>query len=158
MQSVYDFKPKSIAGSDIDLSKYRGKKILLVNTASACGYTPQYKQLEELSEHYKDKLVVVGLPCNDFGAQEPGTEGEIAQFCEVNYGVTFPLTAKIKIKGDEPEPLYRYLTSKDLNGYADSEVQWNFQKYLVNENGELIGVFNSGVEPLSDELLNAIDK
>ena len=158
MQSVYDYKLKTISGSELDLSKFTGKKILLVNTASACGYTPQYKQLEELYENYKSKLEIVGLPCNDFGGQEPGSENEIAQFCEVNYGVTFPLTSKVKIKGDAPAPLYKYLTSKELNGYADSEVQWNFQKYLMDENGQLIGVFNSGVEPLSDELLNAIDK
>ena len=158
MQSVYDYKLKTISGGELDLGGFKGKKILLVNTASACGYTPQYKQLEELYENYKSKLEIVGLPCNDFGGQEPGSENEIAQFCEVNYGVTFPLTSKVKIKGDAPAPLYKYLTSKELNGYADSEVQWNFQKYLMDENGQLIGIFGSGVEPLSDELLNAIDK
>jgi glutathione peroxidase len=158
MQSVYDFKLKTISGSDLDLNSFRGKKILLVNTASACGYTPQYKQLEELYENFKDKLAVVGLPCNDFGGQEPGSESDIAQFCEVNYKVTFPITTKVKIKGADPTPLYHYLTNKALNGYADSEVQWNFQKYLIDENGQVIGVFGSGVEPLSDELLNAIEK
>ena len=140
-KTAYDYKLSTIQGADFDLSAFKGKKILLVNTASACGLTPQYKQLEELYENYKDKLEVVGLPCNDFAGQEPGSEKEIEKFCETNFGVTFPLTAKVKIKGDDVNPLYQFLTKKELNGYADSEVQWNFQKYLVDENGHLTGVF-----------------
>ncbi|HWB63429.1 MAG TPA: glutathione peroxidase [Chitinophagales bacterium] len=156
--TVYDYKLKTIKGDELDLTAYKGKKILLVNTASACGYTPQYKQLQELYENFGSKLEVIGLPCNDFGGQEPGSASEIENFCEVNFGVTFPLTWKVKIKGDAIDPLYRFLTSKELNGYADSEVAWNFQKYLINEEGNLTGVFAPGVDPLSDDLLNAIEK
>ena len=155
--TVYDYKLKNIKGEELDLSAFKGKKILLVNTASACGLTPQYKQLEELNENFKDKLQVIGLPCNDFAGQEPGTEQEIAKFCEVNFGVSFPLTSKVKIKGEQPDAIYQFLTKKELNGYADSEVAWNFQKYLVNESGELIGVFAPPVDPLSDEILKAIE-
>ena len=155
--TIYDYKLKNIKGEELDLSAFKGKKILLVNTASACGLTPQYKQLEELSENFKDKLQVIGLPCNDFAGQEPGTEQEIAKFCEVNFGVSFPLTSKVKIKGEEPDAIYQFLTKKELNGYADSEVEWNFQKYLVNESGELIGVFAPPIDPLSDEILKAIE-
>ncbi len=155
--TIYDYKLKNIKGEELDLSAFKGKKILLVNTASACGLTPQYKQLEELNENFKDKLQVIGLPCNDFAGQEPGTEQEIEKFCEVNFGVSFPLTSKVKIKGEQPDAIYQFLTKKELNGYADSEVAWNFQKYLVNESGELIGVFAPPVDPLSDEILNAIE-
>jgi glutathione peroxidase len=156
--TVYNYKLKNIKGEELDLSAFKGKKILLVNTASACGLTPQYKQLEELYENFKDKLQIIGLPCNDFAGQEPGTEEEIAKFCEVNFGVSFPLTAKVKIKGGQPDAIYQFLTKKELNGYADSEVAWNFQKYLVNESGELVAVFAPPVDPLSDEILNAIEK
>ena len=155
--TVYDYHLKDIKGQPLDLSAYRGKKILLVNTASACGLTPQYKQLEELHENFKDKLQIIGLPCNDFAGQEPGTEQEIAQFCEVNYGVTFPLTSKVKIKGDHPDAIYQFLTKKELYGFADSVVEWNFQKYLVDGNGKLIAVFAPPVDPLSDEILKAIE-
>ena len=155
--TVYNYKLKNIKGESLDLSAYKGKKILLVNTASACGLTPQYKQLEELHENFKGKLQVIGLPCNDFAGQEPGTEQEIAQFCEVNYGVTFPLTAKVKIKGNEPDAIYKFLTKKELNGFADSEVAWNFQKYLIDETGQLEAVFAPQVEPLSEEILKAIE-
>ncbi len=155
-KTVYDYKMSTIKGADFDLSDFKGKKILLVNTASACGLTPQYKQLEELYENYKDKLEVVGLPCNDFAGQEPGSEQEIEKFCEVNFGVTFPLTSKVKIKGDDVAPIYQFLTKKELNGYADSEVMWNFQKYLIDENGHLIGVFAPPVEPLSEDILNVL--
>ena len=155
--TVYDYKLKGIKGEELDLSTFKGKKILLVNTASACGLTPQYKQLEELSTNFKDKLQVIGLPCNDFAGQEPGTEQEIAQFCEVNFGVSFPLTSKVKIKGEHPDAIYQFLTKKELNGYADSEVEWNFQKYLVDESGHLTHVFAPPVDPLSDKILNAIE-
>lgn len=155
MTTVYNYKLKTIKGEELDLSAFKGKKILLVNTASACGLTPQYKQLEELSENFKDKLQVIGLPCNDFAGQEPGTEQEIVKFCETNYGITFPLTAKVKILG-EPDPIYQFLTKKELNGYSDSAVEWNFQKYLVDETGKLVAVFAPPVDPLSEEILNAI--
>lgn len=156
-KTVYDYPVTNISGKPLDFSVYRGKKILLVNTASECGYTPQYKQLEELYQNYKDKLVVVGLPCNDFGAQEPGSEKDILQFCEANYGVTFPLTSKIKILGSEINPLYRFLTKKELNGFKDSEVQWNFHKYLCDENGNLVGSFSHATEPFSEEIIKAIE-
>jgi glutathione peroxidase len=134
----------------------RGKKILVVNTASACGLTPQYKQLQELYEATKDKLEIVGVPCNDFANQEPGSAEEIERFCEVNFGVTFPLLEKVKIMSDTPHPLYQFLTQKALNGLEDSEVKWNFQKYLINEEGKLTHVFSPVTEPLSDEILKAV--
>lgn len=157
-QTVYQFTLTGITGQPIVLADYSGRKLLLVNTASACGYTPQYKQLEELHQQYKDKLVVIGLPCNDFGSQEQGSETAIQHFCEVNYAITFPLTAKVKIVAPGTHPLYNYLTKKELNGNSDSEVVWNFQKYLVDEKGYLIKVFSPAVEPLSEELLNAIEQ
>lgn len=155
--TVYNYKLNTIKGEPLDLSAFKGKKILMVNTASACGLTPQYKQLEELQENFKDKLQVIGLPCNDFAHQEPGTEQEIAKFCEVNYNISFPHTTKVKIVG-EPDPIYQFLTSGELNGYGSSEVAWNFQKYLIDENGNLIGIFAPPVEPLDEEILNAIGK
>ncbi len=153
MQLVYDYKLQDINNQPFDLSAFKGKKILLVNTASACGLTPQYAQLQELHENYKDKVAVVGLPCNDFGAQEPGTENEIKTFCETNFNVTFPLTQKVKIKGDDISPIYEFLTKKELNGLEDSEVIWNFQKYLIDENGELEAVFHPKTEVLSEDFL-----
>lgn len=157
-KTVYGIKLKDIKGQELDLSQYKGKKILLVNTASECGYTGQYAPLEELANTYKDTLAVIGLPSNDFGGQEPGTEQEIAKFCEVNYGVTFPLTTKIKILEPGIHPLYQFLTKKDLNGYADSEVKWNFQKYLCDENGRLIAMFPHNMEPVDEQIINAIEK
>jgi glutathione peroxidase len=157
-KTAYDYPLKDIKGNDLLLSKFKGKKILLVNTASACGLTPQYKQLQELYENYKEKVEVIGLPCNDFGAQEPGSEEEITKFCEVNFGVTFPLTEKVKILGEHPHPLYQFLMKKELNGYSDSEVKWNFQKYLIDENGDLISVIHPQTEPISEEVLNLIEK
>jgi glutathione peroxidase len=155
-KSAYIFSLTDIKGNEFFLEKFRGKKILLVNTASACGLTPQYKQLQELYENYNGKLEVIGLPCNDFGAQEPGSENEIAGFCETNFNVTFPLTSKVKILGSNPHPLYNFLTRKELNGHSDSEVKWNFQKYLIDENGHLVNVFSPMIEPLSEEILSAI--
>ncbi len=156
-KTVYDYPLKDIKGNDFNLSKFKGKKILLVNTASVCGFTPQYAQLEELHKNFKDKLEVIGLPCNDFGEQEPGTEKEIEQFCEVNFKVSFPLTSKVKILGSNPHPLYEFLMKKELNGYRDSEVKWNFQKYLIDENGNLIKIFSSAVDPLSEDILKLIE-
>ena len=155
-KTVYDFKLQDIKGNAFELSQFKGKKLLLVNTASACGLTPQYKQLEELHKNFKDKLAIVGLPCNDFGAQEPGIENDILHFCETNYQVTFPLTQKVKVLGKEQHPLYSFLTHKLQNGHSDSEVKWNFQKYLIDENGNLMQVFSPMVEPLSEEILSAI--
>ncbi len=156
--TVYDYKLQAIDGSDLDLSQYKGKKILFVNTASQCGLTPQYSQLQDLHEAFKSKVQIIGLPCNDFGAQEPETEDKISYFCEVNYHITFPLTKKIKVLGDDKHPLYKYLTEKELNGLEDSEVKWNFQKYLVNEQGELVKVFSPMVEPMSEELISELEK
>ncbi len=155
--SVYDYKLRTIRGGELDLSQFKGKKILLVNTASECGFTPQYKQLQELYENFKDKVEVIGIPCDDFGGQEPGTDSQIEQFCEVNFGVTFPLTAKVKILGPEIHPLYQFLTQQTLNGYRDSEVKWNFQKYLIDENGKLIKIFSAPTDPLSEDVLKLID-
>ena len=157
-KTVYDYLLKDIKGNDLNLSHFKGKKILLVNTASACGFTPQYAQLEELYKNFNNKVEVIGLPCNDFGAQEPGSENEIDQFCELNFKVSFPLTSKVKILGNYPHPLYEFLMKKELNGYRDSEVKWNFQKYLINEKGNLIKIFFSAVDPLSEEILTLIEK
>lgn len=157
VKTVYDIAINDIKGQPLNLAQYKGKKLLLVNTASACGLTPQYKQLEELHRHYKEKLQVIGLPCNDFGEQEPGSADEIVQFCEVNYGVSFPLSEKVKILGDNPHALYAYLLNKEQNGYKDSEVKWNFQKYLIDENGYLVKIFSPMAEPLSEEILNALE-
>ena len=126
--SLYEFKTKSIDGKVIDFTQYKGKKILIVNTASECGYTKQYSDLEKLSEKYKDKLVVIGYPANNFGGQEPGTNAEISTFCKKNYGVAFPMAAKVSVKGSDMAAIYHWLTEKSQNGYADSEVKWNFQK------------------------------
>jgi glutathione peroxidase len=157
-KSIYDFKVPGLSGGTIDFSKYKGKKILVVNTASKCGYTPQYDGLEKLSKKYAGKLVIVGFPANNFGAQEPGSNDEIASFCQKNYGVSFPMAAKISVKGGDMHPVYQWLTRKAENGFKDSEVQWNFQKYLIDEKGNLVGVFLSGVTPDSKELAEAIEK
>jgi glutathione peroxidase len=154
--SIYSIKLEALSGGNIDLSKYKGKKILIVNTASKCGYTPQYEALEKLYEQYKDKLVIIGCPANNFLFQEPGSNTEIAQFCTKNYGVSFPMAAKIDVKGKGTHPLYLWLTQKKFNHVADSKVSWNFQKYLISENGELITSFAPGVDPLSAEIVNAI--
>jgi glutathione peroxidase len=155
-ESVYDIKINSITGEKIDLSEFEGKKILFVNVASDCGFTKQYTGLEELHQLYKDKLVVIGVPCNQFGGQESGTEEEIVQFCELNYGVTFLLTEKIEVKGEITHPLYRWLCTKDLNGHSNSSVKWNFQKYLVDEKGEFVNYFFSTTKPLSSKITNSL--
>jgi len=154
--SVYRYKLIAIDGGDIDLSKYKGRKILFVNTASACGLTPQFEELEEFYRKYKNKVVVVGLPCNDFGGQEPLTEKEICLFAVNKFDVTFPLTTKINIKTTPVFPLYEFLTKKALNGYMDSNVSWNFQKYLCDEKGHLIHCFEPDVSVFSDEVLAII--
>jgi glutathione peroxidase len=156
--SIYAYKVPALEGGTIDFSAYRGKKILIVNTASKCGYTPQYEGLQKLYDAKKDKLVIIGFPANNFGSQEPGTNEEIGAFCKRNYGVTFPMAAKISVKGDDMAPIYTWLTDKKYNGYESSTVKWNFQKYLIDEQGKLIGVFASGVKPDSEKLLEAIDR
>ncbi len=154
--SIYDFKVEALDGSTIDFSKYKGKKILVVNTASKCGYTKQYEGLEKLYEQYKDKLVIVGFPANNFGGQEPGTNTEIGEFCKKNYGVTFPMAAKISVKGDDTAPIYKWLCSKAENGVLDAEIKWNFGKFLLDENGNLISYFPSKVEPMSEDITSKL--
>lgn len=150
--SVYDFKVESLEGGSIDLSKYKGKKILIVNTASKCGYTPQYKDLEKLYEEKKDKLVIIGFPANNFKGQEPGTNAEIKEFCQKNYGVTFPMAAKVSVIGDDIHPLFKYLTEEAQKKGIKDPIQWNFTKFLIDEKGQLITVFSSKVNPLSEEV------
>jgi len=158
-QSFYDFKVKDIDGKDFDLSSLKGKKVLVVNTASKCGFTPQYKQLQSLFETYGgDKFTIIGFPANNFMSQEPGTNKEIAEFCEKNYGVTFKMMSKISVKGDDMSPVYQWLTSKSKNGVMDSDVKWNFQKYLIDENGKLVNVYYSKTLPDDDQIVNWIKK
>lgn len=145
--SVYDFKLTSIDGKAFSLAKYKGKKILVVNTASKCGFTPQYKALEQLAETYKDKLVVVGFPANNFGGQEPGTDADIKTFCSDNYKVTFPMSTKVSVKGDDIAPLFKYLTEAENPDFT-GEIKWNFEKFLLDENGKLIHRFRSKVTPM----------
>ena len=149
---IYDFKLKTIDGKEITLAEFKGKKILLVNVASKCGYTPQYEALQRLSERYKEKLVVIGFPANNFGSQEPGTNNEIKEFCKANYGVTFLMMSKISVKGDDMHPLYKWLSSKDQNGVCNDAPNWNFCKYLIDENGTVLSFFKSNVDPNSDEI------
>ena len=151
--SFYDFRVKTLEGEDFDFSALKGKKIMIVNTASKCGYTPQYKDLEELHEMYGDKLVILGFPANNFASQEPGSASEIRAFCTANYGVTFRLMDKISVKGKDIHPLYAWLTSKEKNGVMDSEVKWNFQKYLISEEGKLVDVLYSKEKPGSEKVL-----
>lgn len=154
--NLYDIRINDIKGQPLDFSQFAGKKVLLVNTASACGLTPQYAQLQELYANHADQVEVIGLPCNDFAGQEPGTPEEIVSFCNLNYNVTFPLTEKVAIKGEHPHPIYQWLTSQAQNGHSDSEVKWNFQKYLIDEKGNLQAVFAPTTEVFSDEVLSAI--
>ena len=149
-------KLKTIDGADADFSQYKGKKVLIVNTASECGYTPQYKDLEALYEQYKDKLVILGFPANNFGGQEPGTNEEIKKFCSDNYNVTFPMFEKISVLGDDQNAIYKWLTSKDLNGWNEQQPKWNFNKYLLDENGNLLKYYSSAVKPLSDEITSML--
>lgn len=157
-KSIYDYKVQGLTGGTIDFAQFKGKKILIVNTASECGYTPQYEDLQKLYETYKSKLVIIGFPANNFGSQEPGSNSEIASFCKKNYGVTFPMAAKISVKGDDIAPIYQWLTKKEYNGYDNTTVKWNFQKYLINEKGELVAVFGSRTKPMDKDLLTAIEK
>lgn len=172
--SIYDFKVRGLDGSDIDFSQFKGKKIMIVNTASECGNTPQYKDLETLYEKYKDKLVIVGFPANNFGGQEPGSNEDIKAFCTKNYGVTFPMAEKISVKGDDIHPLYKWLVdqskeiakdlpannSKDIvwKRFMQDPVAWNFTKFLLDENGKLVAVFHHKSSPMSEEVLQYFKK
>lgn len=151
--SIYDFKVAGLDGTDIDFSQYKGKKIMIVNTASACGLTPQYEGLEKLYNQYKDKLVIIGVPANNFNGQEPGSNEDIKTFCKKNYGVTFPMAEKISVKGDDTHALYKYLKEQAAaKGFADPVI-WNFGKFLINERGELIATFSPRTTPMSEEIL-----
>jgi len=152
-QSIHSFTVKSIDGKNLHLASFKGKKILIVNTASKCGYTPQYEGLEKVYEQYKDKLVILGFPCNQFGGQEPGSNEEIVAFCKKNYGVSFPLADKIDVKGDNIAPIYQWLTMKSKNGILDAIIGWNFNKFLIDENGKMMAYFPSSVKPDSEDIL-----
>jgi len=149
-------KVKSIDGTEFDYQQLKGKKVLIVNTASECGYTPQYEELEKLYQAYKDKLIIIGFPANNFGGQEPGTNEEIKEFCKSKYSVTFPMFEKISVAGDDMAPIYKWLTSKDLNGWNDQQPKWNFNKYLLDEEGNLVKYYSSAVKPMSDEIVSML--
>lgn len=156
-QSIHQFKTEDLSGSKFDFASLKGKKIMVVNTASKCGLTPQYAQLEEIYEKYKDdNFVIVGFPANNFASQEPGTNEEIGEFCQRNYGVTFPMMGKISVKGKDMDIIYQFLTQKSLNGVTDSEVKWNFQKYLLDENGKLVKVIEPETLPTDDSIISWI--
>jgi glutathione peroxidase len=150
--SIHQFSIEGLSDAAINFADFKGKKILVVNVASECGFTPQYADLQELQQKYSDKLVVVGMPCNDFGGQEPGSNTEIQQFCQKNYGVTFPITSKVVIKGDKKHPIYAWLTDESKNGVKDTSVNWNFHKFLLDENGYLIDDFGSMKNPMSESI------
>ena len=152
-KSFYDFKLKSIEGKEIDFSTFKGKKVLIVNTASECGYTPQYDELQNLHETHGSKLTILGFPANNFGGQEPGTNVEIGAFCRKNFGVTFQLFEKVDVKDNE---LYKWLSDENQNGWNSEVPTWNFCKYLVNENGELVKYYSSAVNPMSDEIVKML--
>jgi glutathione peroxidase len=157
-KSIYNFKIKALDGSTIDFSKFKGKKILVVNTASMCGFTPQYEGLEKLYEENKDKLVIVGFPSDNFGDQEYHSNDSISAFCKKNFGVTFPLTTRVDVKGANTTPVFKYLCSKKENGVLDAEISWNFNKFIIDENGKLLQHFDSKVTPDSPELLKYINQ
>ena len=156
-QTIYQFKVEDLSGNTFDFASLKGKKIMIVNTASKCGLTPQYKDLEAVYKEYKDKgFVIVGFPANNFASQEPGTKEEIQTFCQQNYGVTFPMMDKVSVKGDDMCEVYKFLTQKSKNGLQDSEVEWNFQKYLINEKGELVKVIKPKTLVTEPEVINLI--
>ncbi|MES2761945.1 MAG: glutathione peroxidase [Bacteroidota bacterium] len=156
--SLHQFRATTLEGETLDLASLKGKKILIVNTASKCGFTPQYKELEELYEKYKDKnFTIIGFPCNQFGHQEPGNSTDIKSFCTRNYGVTFTMMQKVDVKGDSICDIYKWLTSKELNGVENSSVKWNFQKYMIDENGFLVGHVSSIKSPKCDKIINWIE-
>lgn len=155
-QDLYEIELKTLQGGIFDWSSCKGKKVLIVNTASECGFTKQYKELQTLYDTYGDKLEILGVPCNQFGKQEPGDADEIQQFCELNFGVSFPLSEKLDVKGENQHPLYKWLTSKELNGKKNSSVKWNFQKYLVDEEGKLIDYYFSITKPMSKKIVGKL--
>ncbi len=156
--SIYQYTVEDIDGNNFKISDLEGKKVMIVNTASKCGFTPQYEQLEEIYQKYKDdNFTIIGFPANNFMSQEPGSNEDIKEFCSLNYGVTFPMMSKISVKGDDMHPLYQYLTQKDQNGVLDNEVKWNFQKYLINEDGTLAHVFYSKTLPNDEEIIRWIE-
>ena len=155
-KNFYDLTVKSIDNETINFKKFKGKKVLIVNVASKCGYTPQYKDLQILQDKFKDNLVIIGFPCNQFLSQEPGNASEIKEFCNKNYGVSFQITEKIDVFGDNQHLVYKWLTHKDLNNVEDSKVSWNFNKFLIDENGKYIKYFGSKTKPLDDELVSLI--
>lgn len=158
-KSFHDFTMKDIDGNEIELSQFAGKKVLVVNTASKCGFTPQYEGLQEIYEKYgSENFTVIGFPANNFKNQEPGSNEEIKQFCSKNYGVTFPMMEKISVKGEDQHPLYQWLTQKKYNGKMDSKVKWNFQKYLIDEEGQLVDVFFSRTKPNAQKIVNWIEQ
>ncbi len=154
VDTIYDIKINSLSGKPMNLSDLKGKHILFVNVASKCGFTPQYKDLQKLQDEYKKNLTVIGVPCNQFGNQEPGTSEDIETFCKVNYGVTFPITEKIEVKGNNQHPLYQWLTQEVNNGKKSSSVKWNFQKYLVDAEGNFIDYYLSNTNPTSTKITN----
>jgi glutathione peroxidase len=154
--SVHSFTVKTIDGKSVKLREYAGKKILIVNTASECGYTPQYKDLQELATKYAGKVVVLGFPSNNFGGQEPGSNAEIKSFCTKNYGVTFPMFDKVEVVGDKAAPLFKYLSNKAQNGVVNDAPKWNFCKYLIDENGKVMKFFPSSVKPTSSEITSLL--
>ena len=159
MASPLDYKLKDINDKEVDLAQYKGKVVLIVNVASECGYTPQYKGLQELHEAYKDQgVVVIGIPANEFGRQEPGSNADILKFCQNSYKVTFPMMAKVVVKGTGKTPLYEYLTGKDSNPDFAGEVGWNFEKFLIGKSGKVVGRYKSSVEPMSEAIVGAIKK
>ena len=157
-ESIYDLSINDINGNHINLNKFKGKHILFVNVASECGFTSQYAGLEELHNEYKNDLIVIGLPCNQFGGQEPGAEREIQQFCTKNFGVSFLMTEKIEVKGENKHPIYSWLTNKELNGKSNSSVKWNFQKYIVNGEGDFLNYFYSITKPMSTQITSLLKK
>jgi glutathione peroxidase len=157
-KSFYDFKSTTIDGQPFDLSSLKGKKVLVVNTASKCGNTPQYAQLEELFKKYGgDKFIIIGFPANNFLYQEPGTNSEIKEFCTKNYGVTFPMMSKISVKGKDMDPIYHWLTEKAENGVMDAPVKWNFQKFMIDEQGNLVDMVAPGTSPMTEKIVNWIE-
>lgn len=157
MASIHNISIGGINGKELQLDQFKGKKLLIVNVASACGFTSQYEQLEELYRHYQDKFVILGCPCNDFGRQEPGDEEEIQSFCKTMFDVSFPLTKKINIRSTPVHPLYEWLTQKDRNGVSDNEVSWNFQKYAISPQGEWQQLFSAETSPLDDRIIQWIE-
>ncbi|MGM0666407.1 MAG: glutathione peroxidase [Bacteroidota bacterium] len=158
-QSIYDFKVQTLEGEDFSFEQLKGKKVMIVNTASKCGLTPQYEELQELWEQYGgDDFIIIGFPANNFMNQEPGSDEDIKEFCTRNYGVTFPMMSKVSVKGDDMHPVYKWLTEKELNNFEDSKVQWNFQKYLIDEKGKLVKVIKPRVKPTDPEILNWLNE